>query len=192
MITRRSLATTVTCLALTACVTVKPNPPMGNVNVNVDPGQLVDAPAGAVRGTIDGGMRVFRGIPYAQPPVGRLRWQPPIPLARWTGVRDATAFGAACHQPPPRLSNIYAGTPMPQSEDCLTLNIWSPPRASHAPVFFWIYGGALQSGASREPMYDGRRLAERGVVVVSINYRLGVLGWLAHPQLSARIWSCNP
>ena len=71
------------------------------------------------------------------------------------------------------------------SEDCLTLNVWTPASARQAPVFFWIYGGALQSGASREPMYDGKRLAERGVVVVSINYRLGVLGWLAHPELSA-------
>ena len=91
----------------------------------------------------------------------------------------------ACYQPPPRLSSIYAGKPMPMSEDCLTLNVWAPANARNAPVFFWIYGGALQSGASREPMYDGKRLAERGVVVVSINYRLGVLGWLAHPELSA-------
>ena len=148
-------------------------------------GPKVTAPAGAVRGVMDGGMRVFRGIPFAQPPVGALRWKPPLPLARWTGVRDATEFGAGCYQPPPRLSNIYVGKPIPLSEDCLTLNVWAPTDARHAPVFFWIYGGALQSGASRDPMYDGKRLAERGVVVVSINYRLGVLGWLAHPELSA-------
>jgi para-nitrobenzyl esterase len=128
---------------------------------------------------------VFKGIPYAQPPVGPLRWKAPLPLARWAGVREATEFGPACFQPPPRLSNIYAAKPMPLSEDCLTLNVWTPARARNAPVVFWIYGGALQSGASREPMYDGKRLAERGVVVVSINYRLGVLGWLAHPELSA-------
>jgi para-nitrobenzyl esterase len=147
-------------------------------------GPEVDAPAGAVRGTAEGDLHVFRGIPYAQPPVGPLRWRPPLALARWKGVRQATEFGAACYQPPPRLSTIYVGRPMPLSEDCLTLNIWAPADARKAPVVFWIYGGALQSGASRDPMYDGKRLAERGVVIVSINYRLGVLGWLAHPELS--------
>jgi para-nitrobenzyl esterase len=185
MITLRPLVAIGACLALTGCVNVMRNTSMGNVNVNVDPGQLVDAPAGAVRGTADGAVRIFRGVPYAQPPIGPLRWKPPLPLARWKGVRDATEFGAACYQLPPRLSSIYAGKPMPLSEDCLTLNVWSPANAKNAPVFFWIYGGSLQSGASRDPMYDGKRLAERGVVVVSINYRLGVLGWLAHPELSA-------
>ncbi|HTK54970.1 MAG TPA: carboxylesterase family protein [Gemmatimonadaceae bacterium] len=145
---------------------------------------MVDAPAGAVRGTAERDLHVFRGVPYAQPPVGRLRWRPPVPLAHWTGVREATEFGAACYQPPPRLSSIYVPKPVPMSEDCLTLNIWAPANARKAPVFFWIYGGALQSGASRDPIYDGKRLASRGVVVVSINYRLGVLGWLAHPELS--------
>jgi para-nitrobenzyl esterase len=185
MITLRPLVAIGACLALTGCVNVMRNTSMGNVNVNVDPGQLVDAPAGAVRGTTDDSVRIFRGVPYAQPPIGPLRWKPPLPLARWKGVRDATEFGAACYQLPPRLSSIYAGKPMPLSEDCLTLNVWSPANAKNAPVFFWIYGGSLQSGASRDPMYDGKRLAERGVVVVSINYRLGVLGWLAHPELSA-------
>ena len=170
-------------LALTASVDARRSPANSDARVAAaDP--VVDAPAGAVRGTAEGTLHVFRGIPFAQPPVGSLRWRPPVPLARWKGVREATEFGAACHQPPPRLSNIYVGKPMPKSEDCLTLNIWAPADAKKAPVFFWIYGGALQSGASRDPMYDGKRLAERGVVVVSINYRLGVLGWLAHPELS--------
>jgi para-nitrobenzyl esterase len=173
---RALAALAVTCLALTRLA-------MPDARAAADP--QVDAPAGAVRGTAEGGLRVFRGIPYAQPPVGPLRWKAPLPLARWKGVRPAAEFGAACYQPPPRLSNIYVGLPMPLSEDCLTLNVWTPAGARNAPVFFWIYGGALQSGASRDPMYDGRRLAERGVVVVSINYRLGVLGWLAHPELSA-------
>ena len=169
MIAVRPLAAIATaCLALTAAA-----------------GPEVNAPAGRVRGTAEGTVRVFRGIPYAQPPVGPLRWKPPLPLARWSGVREATDFGPVCHQPVPRLSNIYVGEPMPKSEDCLTLNIWSPAGARNAPVFFWIYGGALTSGSSREPVYNGKRLAERGVVVVSINYRLGVLGWLAHPELSA-------
>jgi para-nitrobenzyl esterase len=105
-------------------------------------------------------------------------------MPRWTGVRKAIDFGPACFQPKPQLSNIYAGNPMPMSEDCLSLNIWEPAGVRNAPVFFWIYGGALTGGASRDPLYDGARLAERGIVVVSINYRLGVLGWLAHPELS--------
>jgi para-nitrobenzyl esterase len=171
------------CVALAACATAAPTPRM--TDATMPPGQTIDAPAGAVRGVTEGDVRVFKGIPYAQAPVGPLRWKPPLPLARWTGIRDAAEFGPACHQPPPRLSTIYTIAPMPQSEDCLTLNVWSPVGAQHAPVFFWIHGGALQSGSSREPTYDGRRLAEHGVVVVSINYRLGVLGWLAHPELSA-------
>jgi para-nitrobenzyl esterase len=184
MIVLRPLATIATALALTTSANATLHTAMSNETVA--PGPQVNAPAGAVRGTLDGSIRVFKGIPYAQPPVGPLRWKPPLPLARWNGVREATEFGAACHQPPPRLSTIYTPRPMPMSEDCLTLNVWAPPASvRNAPVFFWIYGGALSSGASRDPLYDGRRLAERGVVVVSINYRLGVLGWLAHPELSA-------
>ena len=146
----------------------------------------VDAPAGAVRGSMQGNVAVFKGLPYAQPPVGGRRWQPPVPLARWKGVREASAFGPACVQPVSKTPSVYSpAEPLPMSEDCLTLNVWVPPHAEHAPVFFWIHGGALVTGSSREPTYDGRRLAERGVIVVSINYRLGVLGWLAHPELSA-------
>jgi para-nitrobenzyl esterase len=145
----------------------------------------VDPPAGRLRGIIAGNLEVFKGIPYAQPPVGERRWKAPAPLARWHGVRNATAFGPACFQPQGPQSSVYWEPAMPMSEDCLTLNIWAPADAHNAPVFFWIYGGALWGGASRDPLYDGTQLAERGVVVVSINYRLGPLGWLALPQLSA-------
>ena len=106
-------------------------------------------------------------------------------MPRWAGVRNATEFGPACYQPTSKVETVYTRDPMPMSEDCLTLNIWTPADARNAPVFFWIYGGALTSGASREALYDGARLASRGIVVVSINYRLGVFGWLAHPELSA-------
>ena len=147
-------------------------------------GPIVKAPAGTVEGRMEGELRVFKGIPYALPPVGSARWKPPSPMPPWTGVRKATDFGPECFQPKPQLSNIYAGNPMPMSEDCLTLNIWAPNKARNAPVFFWIYGGALAGGSSRDPLYDGARLASQGIVVVSINYRLGVLGWLAHPELS--------
>jgi para-nitrobenzyl esterase len=149
-------------------------------------GPVVDAPSGAVRGTSDGDIQVFRGIPYAVPPVGAMRWRPPAPLQRWKTVRDATVFGPACVQPQGKSASVYSpAAPLPVSEDCLSLNIWMPKNAKNAPVFFWIHGGALVTGSSREATYDGKRMAERGVIVVSINYRLGVLGWLAHPALTA-------
>jgi para-nitrobenzyl esterase len=171
-------------LALTGCAPVQRSAAMPDSAVAARP--VVDAPAGALRGTSEDGLLVFRGIPYAKPPVGPLRWRAPEKPPRWDGVRDATAFGPACVQPQPQLSSIYApAAPLPMSEDCLTLNVWAPAKAKKAPVFFWIHGGALATGSSREGMYDGRKLAQRGVVVVSINYRLGVLGWLAHPELSA-------
>jgi len=147
-------------------------------------GPIVKAPAGSVEGRMEGDLRVFKGIPFALPPVGERRWKAPSPMPRWEGVKKTTEFGAACPQPKPTLSSIYTRNPMPMSEDCLTLNIWTPIHADNAPVFFWIYGGALVGGASREETYDGAGLAGRGIVVVSINYRLGVLGWLAHPELS--------
>jgi para-nitrobenzyl esterase len=147
-------------------------------------GPIVKAPAGDVEGQMEGELRIFKGIPYALPPVGSARWRRPSPMPRWIGVKKVTEYGAACWQPKPTLSTIYTRNPMPMSEDCLTLNIWTPIHANDAPVFFWIYGGALVGGASREETYDGARIAARGVIVVSINYRLGVLGWLAHPELS--------
>jgi len=149
-------------------------------------GPMVDAPSGAVQGSAEGDLNIFKGIPYAVPPVGGMRWRPPAPLPRWKAVRSATQFGPACVQPQGKTPSVYSpAAPLPVSEDCLTLNIWAPKNAKNAPVFFWIHGGALVSGSSREAMYDGKRLAEQGVVVVSINYRLGVLGYLAHPALSA-------
>jgi len=150
-----------------------------------DAAPVVNAPSGAVRGQAEGDIRVFKGIPYALPPVQRLRWQPPVAVPRWQGARDATAFGPACIQPQSKTVSVYSGEQFPTSEDCLSLNIWAPRNAAKAPVFLWVHGGALSGGSSRETLYDGRKLASRGVIVVSINYRLGVLGWLAHPGLSA-------
>ncbi|MCW3848018.1 carboxylesterase family protein [Sphingomonas sp. LB-2] len=147
--------------------------------------QTVDAPAGKVKGVAAGGVTAFKGLPFALPPVGGRRWQPPMPMPRWNGVRDASAFGPACIQPTSKTPNVYSpAKPLPTSEDCLTLNIWAPRDAKNAPVFFWIHGGALSGGSSSELTYDGQRMAERGVIVVSVNYRLGVLGWMAHPSLS--------
>lgn len=146
---------------------------------------VVSAPAGAVRGQTDGDTLSFKGIPYAAPPVGERRWRPPAPAAAWNGVRDATSFGPACVQPTPVVQSIYSSDLGRTSEDCLTLNVWTPGTTAKAPVMVWIHGGALVAGSSKETLYDGARMAREGVVVVSINYRLGVLGWLAHPDLSA-------
>jgi len=148
-------------------------------------GAAVNAPAGRLRGERAGAVNVFRGIPFARPPVGELRWRPPLQLPRWRGVRDATQFGAACVQPPSPETSIYYNVPPTMSEDCLFLNVWAPTNARNAPVFVWIHGGSLVSGAGSSSYYDGARMAERGIVVVSINYRLGALGYLAHPALSA-------
>ena len=136
----------------------------------------MDAPAGVLEGTMNGALRVFKGIPYALPPVGALRWKAPQPMPRWPGVKSATEFGPECVQSSPRSRTSTPRIPQPMSEDCLTLNIWAPADARNAPVFFWIYGGALWGGASSEAIYDGARLAERGIIVVTINYRLGRSG----------------
>ncbi|MBL8271638.1 carboxylesterase/lipase family protein [Steroidobacter sp.] len=148
-------------------------------------GPMVEAPAGAVEGVAHGKIQVFKGLPYAQPPVGPARWKPPAEMPAWKTVRDATKFAPSCVQPKSRTASIYASDLGAVSEDCLFLNVWAKQGVRDAPVMVWIHGGALTSGSSSEPIYDGTKLAERGVVVVSINYRLGALGYLAHPQLSA-------
>jgi para-nitrobenzyl esterase len=148
-------------------------------------GPIITAPAGAVQGRSDGPLRVFKGIPYALPPIGAARWKPPGVLPTWSGLRQAVDFGPACIQPTRRMASIYESDLSPTSEDCLTLNVWTPVNARQAPVFVWIHGGALVSGASKEAVYDGAALASQGLIVVSINYRLGVLGYLALPELSA-------
>jgi para-nitrobenzyl esterase len=140
---------------------------------------------GAVRGDVAGAVRVFKGLPYAAPPVGARRWQPPAAAAPWDGVRDASRFGAACVQAP-GLSAANGGDPGPLAEDCLTLNVWAPhASAGKRPVLVWIHGGALVFGGGAVPAYDGAALARRGIVVVTLNYRLGALGYFAHPALDA-------
>ncbi|WP_174274027.1 carboxylesterase/lipase family protein [Sphingomonas bacterium] len=138
--------------------------------------------AGGVRGAaLEGGVVAFKGIPYAAPPIGPLRWRAPRPATKWSGARDATRFGMPCFASP--LPGLPA---MPQSEDCLTLNVWTPAggeRAAKRPVMVWIHGGGFEFGSSAQPVSDGTKLARHDVVVVSFNYRLGVLGFLAHPTL---------
>lgn len=147
---------------------------------------VVTTQEGRLRGEAADGINIFRGVPYAEPPTGWRRWRPPQQASRWRGERDATAFGPACYQPTPREGSIYAaGERMQMSEDCLFLNVWAPADARGAPVLVWIHGGSLIAGAGSEAMYDGARMAREGVIVVSINYRLGVLGYLALPGLSS-------
>lgn len=148
-------------------------------------GPVVEAPAGMIEGKSKGDLNIFKGIPFAAPPVGDLRWKAPAPAPKWDGALEASDFGPACLQPVRTSGSIYAEDMGAMSEDCLSLNIWAPKGAKKAGVFVWIHGGALRAGASKQKMYDGSRLAEEGIVVVSINYRLGVLGYLAHPELSA-------
>ncbi|MCU6500705.1 carboxylesterase family protein [Rugamonas sp. A1-17] len=139
----------------------------------------VSVTGGAIAGLRDGGMRSYLGIPYAAPPVGSLRWQAPQPVAPWTGVRQARGFSAACAQSAPWVTN-------PKSEDCLYLNLWAPARAAKLPVIVWIHGGGYYGGTAAQPLYDGANLARRGAIVVTLNYRLGIFGFLAHPELSAQ------
>ncbi len=143
--------------------------------------------AGIVQGIVevDSNVATYKGMPYAKPPIGDLRWRPPVPAPAWDGVRDARAFGHACLQPARNPKSLYFGEMASPSEDCLTVNVWAPTGARNLPVMVWIHGGSLVTGSSSEPLYDGTKLAERGIVFVSINYRLGVLGYLAHPALSA-------
>lgn len=149
------------------------------------PGQapVVDAPAGSVRGLREGKADVFRAIPYALPPLGERRWRAPAPMPRWKGVRPAQTMGVACMQPP-MAAGPYNRGKIAMSEDCLTLDVTAPAHARNAPVMVWIHGGTLIWGSGHSKMYDGAEFAKRGVVLVSINYRLGVFGYLAHPALS--------
>ena len=149
--------------------------------------ERVQTDAGVVEGFVADGsptVRVFRGIPFAAPPVSERRWQPPQPVAPWDGVRDATRFADRCAQ-----NRIYDDMVFRDeaSEDCLYLNVWTPALSPDEglPVMVWIYGGGFRAGSASEPRQDGTRLARKGVVVVSMNYRLGIFGFLAHPELTA-------
>ena len=144
----------------------------------------VKVEGGLVQGAVKSDLTVYRGIPFAAPPVGDLRWRAPEPAAQWEGVRQAVEFGPSCVQgmrPP------GAGQGPDASEDCLYLNVWTPAKSAHdcIPVLVWIYGGGFNMGATSEPTSSGEKLAQKGVVLVSIAYRVGRLGFLAHAGLSA-------
>ena len=144
----------------------------------------VKTDSGIVEGKEVGGVQTFLGIPYAAPPVGDLRWKPPAPAPKWTGVRNAAEFGSHCMQ-----GNVFGDMVFRDpgaSEDCLFLNVWAPSetRGAKLPVMVWIYGGGFVAGATSEARQDGSHLAEHGVIVVSMNYRLGIFGFLVHPELA--------
>lgn len=146
---------------------------------------ILDAPCGPLRGmTVDAGVQAFLGIPYAEPPIGPLRYASPRPARRWTAVHDATRPGAASIQTLAGAAAwLYEGAE-PQDESCLFLNVWTPSTAGRRPVMVWLHGGAWRTGRGNAAGTDGTALAARGgVVVVTVNYRLGALGWLAHPAL---------
>jgi para-nitrobenzyl esterase len=146
----------------------------------------IQTTAGRVAGTVSPGsdVRTFKGIPYAAPPLGPVRWRAPQPVEAWRGVRSADTFGARCMQARIFQDMVFRDE---MSEDCLYLNVWAPVARAGAealPVMVWIHGGGFQTGSASEPRQDGERLAGKGVVVVGINYRLGVFGFLAHPELT--------
>jgi para-nitrobenzyl esterase len=156
----------------------------------------LNQPIHTVRGELQGTpgkdavVTVFRGVPYAAPPVGNLRWRPPQPVPAWTGIRQANKFGNICMQNALKPGSFYQvefyASPEPMSEDCLYLNLWTGASAASEkrPVMVWLHGGGFVEGSGSLPSFDGEGLARKGVVLVTLNYRLGVFGFLAHPELS--------
>jgi para-nitrobenzyl esterase len=163
---------------LIASARIAPANDTQNLQVRID--------TGIVEGILNGDQSVlmFRGIPFAAPPTGDLRWKEPQPALAWKGVRRADKFGPACLQTNV-FGDIFFRDSRP-SEDCLNLSIWMPAQAGSKklPVFLWFYGGGFVAGANSEPRYDGESLAKKGIIVVEPNYRLGVFGFFAHPELT--------
>src|ERR1700734_3511194 len=154
---------------------------------HADNSMVVKTDQGKVQGKMsaDGQARDFLGIPYAAPPVGPLRWKPPQPAAKWQGVRQATSFGSRCYQQ--EIFDDMVFRDPGESEDCLTLNVWTPAAKPQGklPVMVWIFGGGVVGGGTSEPRQDGEHLTRKGVVVVSMNYRLGIFGFFATHELAA-------
>jgi len=170
---RHAIAASLSALTLAACAPAFAEAPVATTA------------SGKVEGAVDHGIVSWKGIPFAAPPVGELRWRAPQPAAPWQGVREATAYGHDCMQKPFPSDAAPLGTP--PAEDCLYLNVWKPEHATATkklPVVLWIYGGGFVNGGSSPPTYSGAALAKKGVMVVSFNYRLGRFGTFAHPALT--------
>jgi para-nitrobenzyl esterase len=142
------------------------------------PTKPVKVTGGEIVGSDDGTLKTYLGVPFAAPPVGNFRWRAPQPVAPWKGVKETRSFSPACAQTATWLPN-------PKSEDCLYLNVWAPENAKNLPVMVWIHGGGYYGGTAAQPVFDGANLAKRGVIVVTLNYRLGIFGFFAHPDLTA-------
>jgi para-nitrobenzyl esterase len=142
--------------------------------------------SGLLEGVVnpDSSVRIFKGVPFAAPPTGNRRWQPPEPAEPWSGVLKADVFGSPCVQGKVFGDIVPRGKPM--NEDCLTVTVWAPAKSASQPlpVYLWFYGGGFAAGSGDEPRYDGESFAKQGIVVVNANYRLGVFGFLAHPELT--------
>lgn len=169
---------------LTCCLLFIAN---GPVLAQLHTSDTIEIETGLIAGIAaesDPSISVFNGLPFAAPPVGDLRWRPPARPIAWEGVRDASAFGPAA----PQRASTFGGIPegYPTSEDCLYLNVWTPATSDQErlPVMVWIHGGGFSIGAGSNPLYDGTHFAEAGVVLVTINYRLGIFGAFAHPSLT--------
>lgn len=147
---------------------------------------LVKVDSGTLEGTVnsDSSVRIFKGVPFAAPPVGNLRWQPPQPVQPWSGVLKAGEFGSPCMQGKVFGDIVARGRAM--SEDCLYLTVWAPakPAAKRLPVYVWFYGGGFAAGSGDEPRYDGESFAKHGIIVVNVNYRLGIFGFFSHPEIT--------
>jgi para-nitrobenzyl esterase len=151
-----------------------------SANATTEPTRVIDS--GPIRGVADNEVQIFKGIPYASPPVGALRWEPPKPAPRWASPRDASEFGAICPQQE-RPDGKFARE-QKQSEDCLFANVWTFTNAKHAPVMVWVHGGAFRFGSGSQPYYNGADFAKDSVILVTFNYRLGALGFFGHPALT--------
>src|SRR3982751_5016559 len=153
---------------------------------------VVNTDAGLISGATnnDGKIHVFKGIPFAAPPVGELRWKAPQPVQHWSGIRECDSFSASPMQESPAPFSMWSEEflirKQPISEDCLYLNVWTSSilPTKKLPVLVWIYGGGFSSGGTNVPIYDGEAMAKKGIVFVSINYRVGIFGFFAHPELT--------
>jgi para-nitrobenzyl esterase len=150
---------------------------------------IIQTANGKVEGYLKENLRIFKGIPFAAPPVGEFRWKAPQPVQSWSGIKKCTAFSASPIQNKPQpfscWTEEFIAKPEPLDEDCLYLNVWTSSKNKEKhPVLVWIYGGGLNSGSANCDIYDGEEMAKKGVVFVSINYRVGVMGFMAHPELS--------
>ncbi|MYM67896.1 carboxylesterase family protein [Pseudoduganella sp. FT55W] len=149
---------------------------ISGLTAQAHPTSPIKVAGGQIAGAHADGVNTYFGIPYAAPPVGKLRWRAPQPVSPWQGVRQATSFSAACAQTAVWITD-------PKSEDCLYLNVWAPEQADKLPVLVWIHGGGYYGGTGSQPGFNGANLAKRGAIVVTINYRLGIFGFFAHPEL---------